>query len=298
MPICFADNSIPASPEKEPFIAHFSGDTTRAIHIPDLNYTVEISDGPYQVFVVGHKYNMPGARFQHPNVCSTVRLSQFGFKHYRRDGGKRWTYHDGVERFFIVPKEHVYLDDTHKGYSYPRLIVNGVTFTVNVSGCTINGWTDYIGLLAHTAIGMSLRDMKKIAEVSVLIPGFEPPLRNDSRLATHEELLAILAKPRYPEVGDVVITNGKPAVLTVTRVELGRNGHRTGYSGVNYSGYPYFFRPSQIKDFVQGLSQNEVIDLYLEHKDINELHAEMMRAAARGDQARVSELRELARAQL
>jgi hypothetical protein len=140
--------------------------------------------------------------------------------------------------------------------------------------------------------------MKKIAEVSVLIPGFKPPLRNDSRLATHEELLALLAKPRYPEVGDVVVTNGTPAVLTVTRVDKGRNGQRISYAGVNYSGYPYHFRTKHIKDFFQGLSQDEVIDLYLEHKEINELHAEIMRAAARQDHAKVSELRELARAQL
>lgn len=298
MPICFADNSIPASPERESFIDIFAGNTTRAIHIPALDYTVEISDGPYQVFVVGHKYNMPGARFQHPNVCSTVRLSQFGFKHYCPNGSKRWTYHDGVERFFIVPMENVYLDDTHKGYSYPRLIVNGAQFTVNVSGGTNNGWTDWIPFVAHTSIGLSVRDMKKIAEVSVLIPGFEPPLRNDSRLATHEELLAILAKPRYPEIGDVVVSNGIPVVLTVTSVNLGRNGHRVSYDGVNHNGRTYWFRPKNIKDFFHGLSQDEVIDLYLEHEEINELHAEMMRAAARQDHAKVSELRELAWAQL
>lgn len=283
MPICFA-NAPAAEERSEAFLDAFMPKTGHVIVVPELDYAVEVTGDPYQIFVVPHELNMPGARFQHPNVLATLRKSSFGYKHYHPTRGKWWTYRDGVEHFFIVPKEHVYLDDSHKGYGYPKLIVNGERFSVNVgggmSGTSGMGRTDYIGAVAETSVGLPVRIMRKLAEVSVLHPDFQIPIRDDQTLITHDELLVLLAKPRYPDVGDVVITNGKPNVLSVTKVDIGRNGHRIGYVGTNGYGSSYRFRQKNVKDIHRGLSPDEVIDLFVQHQEMTEEHAEFTRAIA------------------
>lgn len=139
---------------------------------PGEQYQVEIDPGDYLVIRAGASAGKPSARFSHPNVAASGR-SIHEFKHYRQNGGKFWTARAGVDFYFVVPRSAIKMLP-EKGHSYVPAEINGVKVKFNVSGGTANGWTDWLHTRTEISVGHSIRDLKKIAEVSVRNSPFEP----------------------------------------------------------------------------------------------------------------------------
>ena len=104
------------------------------------------------------------ARFRHPNVWQT-RCRVYELKTYLRGGAKRWRSRAGISHYLVVPRDRIQLY-LEKGYSYVRVVINGVLCSLNVSGGGGEGWTDYVGASACIGIGHSRGDLQKIAEVA------------------------------------------------------------------------------------------------------------------------------------
>ncbi|MEI6166501.1 MAG: hypothetical protein WCS52_04845 [bacterium] len=104
------------------------------------------------------------ARFNHPNLWHS-RCRVYELKSYLQGGGKRWRARAGISHYFVVPKEHIKLY-REQGYSYVRVLINGVAARLNVSGGGSEGWTDYVGSAASISLCHSRGDLMKIAEVA------------------------------------------------------------------------------------------------------------------------------------
>lgn len=128
-------------------------------------YQISIASGDYILVTAGAKVHTPASKFNHPNVIASVK-KVFEFKHYRASGSKFWTSCAGIEHIFLVPKTAIKMLP-EKGYSYIPVEINGVKTIFNVSGGTANGWTDFLNSKSQIKVGHPLRDLKKIAEVSV-----------------------------------------------------------------------------------------------------------------------------------
>lgn len=128
-------------------------------------YQVQIEEGENQIVVMGFLANKPASNYKHPNISATVKRIH-EFKHYRKHGSKFWTSRAGVDHYLVVPRNKITLLP-EKGYSYVKAEINGVKVSFNVSGGTGNGWTDWLGTIAHTSVNHKLSDLKKIAEVSI-----------------------------------------------------------------------------------------------------------------------------------
>jgi len=138
---------------------------------PGEQYQVEIEPGDYLVIRAGASVGKPSARFGHPNVAASGR-SVHEFRHYRQ-GGKFWTARAGVDFYFVVPRTAIKMLP-EKGHSYVPAEINGVRVRFNVSGGTANGWTDWLHTCTEISVNHPVRDLKKIAEVSVRNSPFEP----------------------------------------------------------------------------------------------------------------------------
>lgn len=134
---------------------------------------IEQSADPYMVLVAGSLYEKPAAKFDHPNMAAKFN-KVFEFKHCHPTRGKFWTAKAGVEMLFVVPKSKIQLN-VEKAiagtYSYVPIIVNGLEFTLNVSGGTnfhlgVSGWTDWIRTTAHTHCSWTIGNLKKLAAVA------------------------------------------------------------------------------------------------------------------------------------
>jgi hypothetical protein len=92
----------------------------------------------------------PGAciSFGHPNLVARIGKA-FEYKHTRDDGSKRWTAAPGFEYWFLIPLDKIELIP-EPGYSYVKVNIAGVPFTLNVSGGTSGrNWEDWVGDTAH-----------------------------------------------------------------------------------------------------------------------------------------------------
>jgi len=129
-------------------------------------YVICIDKDDYLVIEVGAKMGTPASRFTHPNIVAS-RKHVFEFKHYRASGGKFWTACAGISHFFVVPRNKIFILP-EKGHSWIPAEINGVKVHFNVSGGGgSGGWTDYLHSMTSISVGHNLRDIKKIAEVSV-----------------------------------------------------------------------------------------------------------------------------------
>jgi hypothetical protein len=80
-------------------------------------------------------------------------------------GTKFWTSRLGRDFYFIVPKTEIKLI-RDKGYSWVPVVVNGMKFSLNVSGGGAAQWVDSIRICCHTHCGWTKANLKKLAEVS------------------------------------------------------------------------------------------------------------------------------------
>jgi hypothetical protein len=139
---------------------------------PGEEYHVEVDPGEYLVVEAGSLVGTPAARFTHPNVAARVNRV-YEFKHYHGNGGKSWTSKAGVSFYLVIPRSCVFLLP-EKGYSYIPAMINGVKVRFNVSGGTVNGWTDWLHTHTQISVNHCLRDLKKLAEVAVRGTDLEP----------------------------------------------------------------------------------------------------------------------------
>ena len=125
-------------------------------------YNIEVPAGDVLILRVGQNYGSAGSRFSHSNIAAK-KEQVFGFKHYRKNGGKFWTYKAGIEFFFVIPKTKIdVLEEV--AYSYPKVEIGGEIIALSVSGGTMNGWTDWITPICSTLVGFSQKKMKAIAD--------------------------------------------------------------------------------------------------------------------------------------
>lgn len=150
-------------------------------------YHIAITEADeYLVLVLPFDGNKPGARFTHPNIVRT-RNKKLEYKHYRADGSKYWTSKLGVEQVLVVPRALVQLNinPTDPGYSYVPVIINNAEVTLNVSGGTANGWTDWVNTVCSACSNHPLKTLKAIAAVAVRGTHHEPFVFWDERTAAH-----------------------------------------------------------------------------------------------------------------
>lgn len=143
-----------------------------------VDFAPEIFETGILKITFGYKKNHTGFTLDDRSMFD-VKEKTFGFKHYRRSGSKFWTYHDGMEFTLHIPISKITLVPI-KGMSYVPMVINGVALTLNVSGGTSNGWTDWVSGNPHSSINVPIRKMKKIMEVALPNPEFtvKPPKSN------------------------------------------------------------------------------------------------------------------------
>ena len=134
-------------------------------------YHINIEPSEYQLIRVAFYSNKPASKFKHPNILAT-RKKVLEFKHYRKTGSKFWTSKAGVEHTIVIPRNKIKLIP-EKGYSYVKAEINGVKVTFNVSGATVQGWTDFLGKTATISVNHPLKELKKLCEVAVRNSPFE-----------------------------------------------------------------------------------------------------------------------------
>ena len=129
-------------------------------------YAIDIrASGPNLILVVGYTRG-PGLTFSHPNLLTHEH--EFWFKH-DSGGSKSWTSANGIEHTFIIPRSKIQLV-REKGYSYPKIVIGGMTVTLNVSGgsgARFPGWVDFIGETASTLVNLPMEVLRAIAEASI-----------------------------------------------------------------------------------------------------------------------------------
>jgi hypothetical protein len=128
------------------------------------DYEIHFDPENYLILSMGAKYDQTGSKFIHRNVVASCSRA-FNFKQYYRDGRKRWYSVCGVEFHIVVPKHRIELV-AEKGYSYVPIIIGGQKITLNVSGGSNGkgGWTDLVRRKVDTCVGMTLKDMRAIAD--------------------------------------------------------------------------------------------------------------------------------------
>lgn len=132
-------------------------------------YHVRLPACDYLLIVLGVSKAREGKPLEHPRLLRRNERT-FEFKHSAESGRKWWTRMNGIEYWFAIPKERIELV-LEAGYSYPRVVIGGVSFRLNVSGGTDpdvrGGWSDHIGSgtfpVAHGPVGLKKRDIRAIA---------------------------------------------------------------------------------------------------------------------------------------
>ena len=130
-------------------------------------YSIQFDPEPYIVLVLGALLNAPCAKFAHPNLMGK-RYVVHDFKHYAKNSGRKWwTRHAGVDFYLMVPKAAIQVV-SENGYSYPKVVVGGKEFQLNVSGGTGgDGWLDWIGTRAATSVNLPVATLKAVASCAM-----------------------------------------------------------------------------------------------------------------------------------
>jgi hypothetical protein len=133
----------------------------------EVDYTIEIPEGDFLLVTLEAEYGKSASKFDHSNILKTQK-KMLAFKAYWPNGQKRWYEKPGYSFLMAIPKDKIYMVD-ERGYSYPRIMINGEKLCLNVSGGGgSNGWTDYICHGASLGVFRSKRKMEKIAEMSIV----------------------------------------------------------------------------------------------------------------------------------
>lgn len=171
-------------------------------------------------------------------IASTARVHEY--KHERQNGSKFWTSKAGIDILLAIPADKV-LVHHFEGMSYPKVTINGKTFTLNVSGGTGNPgirWVDWIGDISNTSINISLSMLKAL--LAVAIPASEVSAPDSFKPYAHfdaEQWQELVAKAMVTITpGMTVFTakgvqyNGEPFVVSA------RKGNQVFVLSANGSG--------------------------------------------------------------
>jgi hypothetical protein len=166
---------------ESPILLSECGSTLVMNDEPGKQEQIVIQPGEFLVVIAGVHAKKPVAKFTHSNVAATGKVVH-EFKHYRSNGGKFWTSRAGVDFYFIIPRNQIKIIPQELS-SYIKAEINGVKVKFNVSGGTVNGWTDWLPTVVSISIGHGVRDLSKLASVAVRGTALEPitpkPLENE-----------------------------------------------------------------------------------------------------------------------
>lgn len=180
---------------------------------PAEQYQVEIEPGDFLVIRTGATAGKAAFHFDHPNLAAKAK-AVFEFKHYRKNGGKFYTARAGMEFYLVIPRTAITMLP-EKGYSYVPAMINGVKVKFNVSGGTINGWTDTVHTRTEISVNHPVRDLKKLAEVSVrgsVMEPVVPKVLEPNREAYWNRLAARVSKGLIEKVAKLAEDGKKPVV--------------------------------------------------------------------------------------
>ena len=145
----------------------------RTVNLSELSDTVEIEPG-YQVqlpegdclsLVAGGDYPTAATCYDHP--CVAARQDRvFHTRHHRSDGRKQWSQHAGREYYFVVPRDRIALVFC-KGYSYVPVRINDLSLKLDVTGGTVDGWTDFVRPPCSVGIRFGKKQLDQLAEVAL-----------------------------------------------------------------------------------------------------------------------------------
>ena len=138
-------------------------------------YHVEVVPSDHYIVIVGVPAFTPAAVFPYRNLLYR-RPVVHEFKHYLPGGGKKWTSSCGVDLAFAFHARDIRLIEA-EGYSYVPVQVGEIQFTLNVSGGTGNGWTDWVGVTNYSWVAKSSVFPKALAAHAMSpsqVPGFDP----------------------------------------------------------------------------------------------------------------------------
>ena len=142
----------------------------------------EIQKQGYLIVCAGSLAGTPSDNFQHPNYAVKTP-SVHHFRTYYKSGHKRWRVKIGHDFYFIIPTNKIELP-VKEGHSYIYGIINGVKVSFNVTGSYGCGCsTDYLTFVTSISCNHKLRDLKKLAEVSVHATDTHIPLEVIDKLA-------------------------------------------------------------------------------------------------------------------
>ena len=130
------------------------------------DYHIEFAPGPDLLIEAGALVATAAARFSHPRILAT-RPRVYEFRTYYAAGAKRWHARAGISHYLLMPKTEIRLV-LEKGHSYVPVVINGVFAHFNVSGGTVDGWTDFVGQRVSISVGHSVRDLRGIADAARL----------------------------------------------------------------------------------------------------------------------------------
>lgn len=129
------------------------------------NYSIVTEAGKNLALNLGFTLPHRAAEFDHPKLVRKV-FKVLEFKHYWPNGGKSWTAHAGVELSVVIPRSSIEVV-LEKTYSYPKIVVNGQTISLNVGGGGGGGWTDYIHSEASTSCNLPWKTVLALLEVAL-----------------------------------------------------------------------------------------------------------------------------------
>jgi hypothetical protein len=180
------------------------------------DYFIDIAEGKYLLVSACIEYGRAAFNFDHRNVLARIP-EVFEYKHYRANGGKRWTSAPGIDIVFALPKTAIEVVP-EPGYSYVKVKIAGEDFTLNVSGGTgTGGWTDWIGAGAHLCgtRKTTVKKLKALASVafdpaSAVLLGIRLPEYTEDDKQSAERLPRVIADRIIP----AMVKDGYPIHLT------------------------------------------------------------------------------------
>lgn len=127
------------------------------------DYVISVEDCPVRTLVFGATIDSPLFHLIHPNIVAAVP-KVLDFKHYRAGGSKFWTSKAGRD-FYAVFESAAIEFLLEKTYSYPKVKINGQTFSLNTSGGTSGAlWVDNVRAITWACCNLPIRVMRKILD--------------------------------------------------------------------------------------------------------------------------------------
>jgi len=209
----------------------------------EVDYRVEMPEGDYLFVSASAEYSTTAVKFDHSNILKTKK-EILSFRAYWPNGSKRWYEKPGTSFIMAIPKENIYMVE-ERGYSYVPVEIGGVRYTLNVSGGTHKGWTDYISQGSSIGVFKSKRKLEKLAESTVVPEDVDlGPVRimSEGEIASYNSLCAYHdTKGKLKEGDKIVLSSGyqvngsKGPFLIIRRPSRKRHFICSGYD--NFKAY-------------------------------------------------------------